>query len=79
MGWYFRESCRRLSFLEENLNGKYYLDVLYTNLPSYTINILGHDENLNGNELVFHQNGAPPHYVTVSPKTWSFSWFAYRI
>lgn len=50
-------------FIDGNLNGNIYLELLETTVDPHITELLENDENLLENELVFQQDGAPPHYV----------------
>lgn len=50
-------------FLEENLNGQNYLNLLENLIYPHIVEIMEQDHNLMEDELVFQQDGAPPHYA----------------
>ena len=50
-------------FLEGNLNGEAYLDLLENQILPYIHDVVDHDPDLLHDELIFQQDGAPPHFV----------------
>lgn len=49
-------------FIDGNLNGATYLELLDTTVDPTITELLENDENLFENQLIFQQDGAPPHY-----------------
>lgn len=50
-------------FIDGNLTSATYLELLDTTIDPRITELLENDENLLENELVFQQDGAPPHYA----------------
>lgn len=50
-------------FIDGNLNGATYLELLENNIDPMITEILENDNNLLENEITFQQDGAPPHYT----------------
>ena len=50
-------------FLEGNLTGESYLDLLQNTVHPLLVDIVEHDDRYMGDRLTFQQDGAPPHYA----------------